>query len=117
MINTGLSKQTDARHLWSIPGWLPERIGLRVEKGRILCQEGEGLRGAQMNPQSRPMVVYELVGLVADVNSGEHQKSHMVSLINGKDTAFSDLDSTTNSTSSRNIFARAASRISVAFVQ
>ncbi|KAL9037628.1 MAG: hypothetical protein Q9180_003610 [Flavoplaca navasiana] len=82
MINTGLSKQPDARHLWSIPGWLPERIGLVVEKGRILSLEGEALRAAQRNRQSRHMVVYDLVGLVADVNSGERQKSHMVSLIN-----------------------------------
>lgn len=117
MINTGLSKQTDARHLWSIPGWLPERIGLVVEKGRILCLEGEALRAAQRNRQSRLMVVYDLVGLVADVNSGEHQKSHMVSLINGKDTPFSDLLSATNSAPSRDIFARAASRTAVAPVQ
>ena len=31
------------------------------------------------------MTVYELMGVVADINSGENQKSHLVSLINGKD--------------------------------
>ncbi|KAL9599323.1 MAG: hypothetical protein Q9179_003596 [Wetmoreana sp. 5 TL-2023] len=82
MVNTGLNKQTDARQLWSIPGWLPERIGIVMEKGRLLCLEGEALRVSQRSRQSRPLAVYDLVGLVADVNSGEHQKSHMVSLIN-----------------------------------
>lgn len=83
MINTGLNKQSDGRQLWSIPGWLPEKIGLCIDKGRIFCLEGEALRASQRNRQSRPLVVYDLVGLVADVNSGENQKSHMVSVING----------------------------------
>ncbi|KAI4168471.1 MAG: hypothetical protein LQ343_006358 [Gyalolechia ehrenbergii] len=82
MINTGLNKQTDGRQLWSVPGWLPEKIGIGIDKGRVLCLEGEALRVSQRNRQARPLIVYELVGLVADVNSGEHQKSHMVSLIN-----------------------------------
>ncbi|KAI4200031.1 MAG: hypothetical protein LQ346_002462 [Caloplaca aetnensis] len=82
MINTGLNKQSGGRQLWSIPGWLPEKIGLSVDKGRLLCVEGEALRASQRNRQSRPLVVYDLVGLVADVNSGENQKSHMVSVIN-----------------------------------
>lgn len=85
MINTGLNKQSGGRQLWSIPGWLPEKIGLSVDKGRLLCVEGEALRASQRNRQSRPLVVYDLVGLVADVNSGENQKSHMVSVINGMD--------------------------------
>ncbi|KAL8676227.1 MAG: hypothetical protein Q9186_007241, partial [Xanthomendoza sp. 1 TL-2023] len=72
----------DARQLWSVPGWLPERLGIMVEKGRLICLEGEALRVSQRNRQYRHMAVYDLVGLVADVNSGEHQKSHMVSLIN-----------------------------------
>ncbi|KAL8701793.1 MAG: hypothetical protein Q9224_000340 [Gallowayella concinna] len=82
MINTALNKQIDARQLWSVPGWLPERLGIMVEKGRLICLEGEALRVSQRNRQYRHMAVYDLVGLVADVNSGEHQKSHMVSLIN-----------------------------------
>lgn len=55
-----------------------------VDKGRLFCVEGDDLRIAQRNRQNRLMGVYDLVGLVADVSSGEHQKSHMVSLINGK---------------------------------
>lgn len=105
MINTGLSKQPDARHLWSIPGWLPERIGLVVEKGRILSLEGEALRAAQRNRQSRHMVVYDLVGLVADVNSGERQKSHMISLINGEDHPLCEHLSFTDEVPSRIILA------------
>ncbi|KAL8966737.1 MAG: hypothetical protein Q9183_003233, partial [Haloplaca sp. 2 TL-2023] len=81
-INTALNKQTDAKHLWSIPGWLPEKIGIIVEQGRLLCLEGETLRVSQKTRPPQSIVVYNLVGLVADVNSGERQKSHMVSLIN-----------------------------------
>ncbi|KAL9012394.1 MAG: hypothetical protein Q9173_002834 [Seirophora scorigena] len=83
MINTGLNKQTDGRQLWSIPGWLPERIGICIDQGRLICLEGEALRASQRSRQSRLLIVYDLVGLVADVSSGENQKSHMVSLING----------------------------------
>ncbi|KAL8949374.1 MAG: hypothetical protein Q9222_004510 [Ikaeria aurantiellina] len=82
MINTGLNKKAEGRQLWSNPGWLPERIGIIVEKGRVLCLEGEAIRVSQRSRQPRPMVIYDLVGLVADVTSGEHQKPHMVSLIN-----------------------------------
>lgn len=83
MINTGLNKQTDGKQLWSIPGWLPERIGICIDQGRLICLEGEALRASQRTRQARPLIVYDLVGLVADVSSGENQKSHMVSLING----------------------------------
>lgn len=83
MINTSLNKQANAKQLWSVPNWLPERIGIVVEKGRLFCLEGEALRVSHRNRQYRSIAVYNLVGLVADVNSGEHQKSHMVSLING----------------------------------
>ncbi|KAL8628273.1 hypothetical protein Q9189_006045 [Teloschistes chrysophthalmus] len=69
MINTGLNKQVEARQLWSVPGWLPDRIGIVIEKGRLLCLEGEALRVSQRSRQSRPLVVYDLVGLVADVSS------------------------------------------------
>ncbi|KAL8715925.1 MAG: hypothetical protein Q9220_000592 [cf. Caloplaca sp. 1 TL-2023] len=82
MINTGLNKNAEGRQLWSTPGWLPDKIGIIVEKGRVLCLEGEAIRVSQRSRQQRPMIIYDLVGLVADVTSGEHQKPHMVSLIN-----------------------------------
>ncbi|KAL8743586.1 MAG: hypothetical protein Q9190_004080 [Brigantiaea leucoxantha] len=82
VLNTGLSKQSEGRSLWSISGWLPDKIGISMEDGTVRCFEGEALRSIQRNRHLRQPTVYNLVGLVADVNSGEHQKPHMVSLIN-----------------------------------
>ena len=82
MINTALKSQ-EAQRLWALPGWLPEEIGIMVEGGQFNCFEGEDLR-LHLQRNMDVIVVYELVGLVADINSGEHQKSHLVSLINGE---------------------------------
>ena len=84
VMNTGLNKQIEAKQLWSNPGWLPEKIGVIIDKGKLICLEGEALRVSQRNRHAHPMAIYDLIGLVADVNSGEHQKPHMVSLINGE---------------------------------
>lgn len=44
----------------------------------------EGGQLSHLQSVSRESIlVYELVGMVLDVNSGEHQKPHLVSLING----------------------------------
>lgn len=82
MINTALKSQ-EAQRLWSLPGWLPEEIGIIVDHGKFFCFEGEDLR-LHLQRNMHVMAVYELVGLVADINSGEQQKSHLVSLINGE---------------------------------
>lgn len=82
MINTALKSQ-EAQRLWSVPGWLPEEIGIIVEGGEFFCYEDEELR-LHLLRNRHVVTVYELVGLVADINSGEHQKSHLVSLINGE---------------------------------
>lgn len=54
-----------------------------VEGGQLFCYEGEELRLHLQQGQAQ-MTVYELVGVVADINSGEHQTSHLVSMINGE---------------------------------
>ncbi|KAI4159216.1 MAG: hypothetical protein LQ342_006736 [Letrouitia transgressa] len=82
VLNTGLHKQPEGKQLWCVKGWLPERIGISVENGKVMCSEGERLRNLQ-NRHIRQLTIYNLVGLVADVNSGDHQKPHMVSLIDG----------------------------------
>ena len=84
MINAALKTQ-EAQRLWSLPGWLPEEIGIIVEGGKFFCFEGEDLR-LHIQRNMHVITVYELVGLVADINSGEQQKSHLVSLIDGEQT-------------------------------
>lgn len=82
MINAAL-KTAEAKQYWSVPGWLPESIGVIVDNGKFFCFEGEDLR-LHLQKGMHVVKVYDLVGIVADVNSGEHQKSHLVSVINGK---------------------------------
>ena len=53
-----------------------------ILSGRCYCFEGEELR-LQKQRNNRYLTLYELVGFVADIDSGEHQKPHLVSLING----------------------------------
>ena len=65
-----------------MPGWLPDSLGIIVDNGKFFCFEGEDLR-LHLQKGMHVIKVYDLVGIVADVNSGEHQKSHLVSLING----------------------------------
>lgn len=81
MINAAL-KTAETRQYWSVPGWLPDKIGLIIDNGKFFCVEGEDLR-LHLEKGLHVVKVYDLVGIVVDVDSGEHQKSHLVSLING----------------------------------
>ncbi len=82
MINAA-AHTTEAKQLWSTPGWLPREIGIIVEAGQFFCYEGEDLSLHLLRGQHY-INVYELVGMVADINSGEHQKSHLVSITDGE---------------------------------
>lgn len=75
---------TEAKLLWGIPGWLPEEIGIIIdEQGQFFCYEGDEIN-MHIQRGIHKIKVYSLMGLVADVDSGQHQKSHLVSLVNGK---------------------------------
>ncbi|KAB8235200.1 poly(A)-specific ribonuclease [Aspergillus alliaceus] len=80
MLNTALNNPI-CRRLWAIPGWLPEAVGLVVDAGQILCFEGEDLR-MRIQSNMPGLVVYELVGVVSEIDIPEHQKAHLVSFIN-----------------------------------
>jgi PAB-dependent poly(A)-specific ribonuclease subunit 2 len=69
------------RRLWAVPGWLPDTVGIIIENGQIMCFEGEELR-LRMQNNTPNLVVYDLVGLVAEIDVPEHQKAHLVSFIN-----------------------------------
>ena len=81
MINAAIHSM-DHKQLWSTPGWLPQEIGVIVTGGQFYCYEGQDLK-LHLQRGVYDITVYELVGVVADINSGENQKSHLVSLING----------------------------------
>jgi PAB-dependent poly(A)-specific ribonuclease subunit 2 len=82
VLNAAISSP-EVKQYWSIPGWLPEEIGIIVEAGQIYCYEGEDLK-LHIQRKIHPINVYSLIGLAADIDSGQHQKSHLVSLVNGK---------------------------------
>ncbi|KAI9743044.1 MAG: poly(A)-specific ribonuclease [Claussenomyces sp. TS43310] len=80
ILNAAISSP-EAKILWSSPGWLPDEIGIIVDRGQFFCYEGEDLK-LHLQRGIHSITVYSLVGLVADVDSGQHQKSHLVSLVN-----------------------------------
>jgi PAB-dependent poly(A)-specific ribonuclease subunit 2 len=77
----------EARQIWSIPNWLPQEIGLIVNQGQVFCYQGQDL---QLHVQRGVynILVYELVGVVCDINTGDVQSSHPVSVINGEHCVF-----------------------------
>src|SRR5437870_1971294 len=71
----------EAKNLWNTPGWLPSEIGVIVQQGQFFCYEGEDLK-LHLQRGIHNITVYSLIGFAADVDSGQHQKSHLVSLVN-----------------------------------
>ncbi|PSK54749.1 hypothetical protein B9Z65_3838 [Elsinoe australis] len=80
MINVAIHS-LDQRQLWSSPNWLPQEIGIIIQNGQFFCYEGTDLQ-LHLQRGVYNITVYELVGLVADIHSGDNQSSHLVSLIN-----------------------------------
>ncbi|KAM0202403.1 hypothetical protein ACHAPI_001592 [Fusarium lateritium] len=80
MLNTAIASQ-EQRVLWSTPGWLPEEIGIIVEKGQFYCYEGEDLK-LHLQRAAHNITVYSLTGMAINIESGQTQKSHLVSMVN-----------------------------------
>ncbi|GAB1215349.1 poly(A)-specific ribonuclease [Aspergillus terreus] len=80
MLNAALNTPM-ARRLWAIPGWLPDEVGIVIDGGQTLCYEGEDLR-MRVQANMPGLIVYELVGVVTEIDIPEHQKPHLVSFIN-----------------------------------
>jgi len=87
MINTAI-QTLEVRQIWGASGFLPREIGIINVNSQFYCYEGQDL---QLHLQRRyhQILVYELVGVVADVAAGEAQKSHLVSIV---DTSIADPD-------------------------
>ncbi|KAI8674835.1 PAN2-PAN3 deadenylation complex catalytic subunit PAN2 [Fusarium keratoplasticum] len=80
MLNTAITN-SDHRILWSTPGWLPEEIGIIVEHGQFFCYEGEDLK-LHLQRGMHNIMVYSLIGMAINIESGQTQKSHLVSMVN-----------------------------------
>lgn len=83
MINAGLDRSPKSKQLWTTPDWLPREIGITVDGRNLMCHEGEQLRPFR---NYRSTLIFELVGIVANVTSGERerQKEHLVSFVDGR---------------------------------
>lgn len=80
MLNAAIQSH-EAKLLWSMPNWLPQEIGIIVDQGQFYCFEGQDLK-LHLQRGVFNIMVYELIGVVADINSGEHQKPHLVATVN-----------------------------------
>ncbi|KAL1594781.1 poly(A)-specific ribonuclease [Nothophoma quercina] len=80
MLNAAIQSH-EAKLLWSTPNWLPQEIGIIVDQGQFYCFEGQDLK-LHLQRGVFDIMVFELIGVVADINSGEHQKPHLVATIN-----------------------------------
>lgn len=80
LLNAALTNPI-CRRLWAIPGWLPDAVGVIVDNGQVMCFEGEDLR-LRIQNNTPGLLVYDLVGLVSEIDIQEHQKPHLVSFIN-----------------------------------
>ena len=67
--------------LWEIPGWLPTEIGFLVQEGNVYCFEGPELEAHLRNSRGHHLLVYELVGLVAEIDVGGLDRPHLVSFV------------------------------------
>lgn len=88
LLNAALTNPI-CRRLWAMPDWLPDAVGVIIDNGQVMCFEGDDLRLRVQN-NTPGLVVYDLVGLVAEIDIQEHQKPHLVSFIN---VAISDRES------------------------
>ncbi|KAL8823818.1 MAG: hypothetical protein Q9191_005520 [Dirinaria sp. TL-2023a] len=68
LFNANLDSNTDSRHLWSTPGWLPTEIAIVPHGRSVLCFEGEALQDLLRAKPEAENMIYELVGFVADIN-------------------------------------------------
>ena len=76
---------SECKQYWAKPGWLPQEIGVIIDNGKFFCFQGDDLR-LHLQKGHHVVKVYELVGIVADINSGERQKPHLVSLVNSENS-------------------------------
>lgn len=81
MLNAAINSP-EAKQFWTIPGWLPEEIGIIIDQGQIYCYQGDDLK-LHIQRGIHSITVYSLIGVAASIATGL-LKSHLVSLVNGK---------------------------------
>lgn len=81
MVNAALG-DLSLHSLWEVPGWLPTEIGIVMHaNGTFSCFQGKELE-LEVRRNTPNLLVYDLVGLVAEIDIPEHQRPHLVSCVN-----------------------------------
>ncbi|KAF2277150.1 PAB-dependent poly(A)-specific ribonuclease-like protein subunit pan2 [Westerdykella ornata] len=71
----------EIRSLWS-HNWLPHEIGIIVsEDGQFFCYQGKDLQ-LHLDRKAHNIVVYDLIGVVNQIDRGDLQTPHLVAAIN-----------------------------------
>ncbi|KPI34320.1 PAB-dependent poly(A)-specific ribonuclease subunit pan2 [Cyphellophora attinorum] len=79
MINTAIVTPA-TRQIWETPHFLPQEIGIMLGD-KVNIYEGSDLN-LHVRNKAPNLLVYELVGYVADVDTDDRQQPHLVSVIN-----------------------------------
>lgn len=83
MILNSAITTADQRRFWCTPGFLPEEVGIIVDRGQVFCSEGNELK--MLLQQGRHNItVYSLMGMALNIDGGHGNKPHLVSMIDGK---------------------------------
>ncbi|KAL5604368.1 hypothetical protein BROUX41_002340 [Berkeleyomyces rouxiae] len=70
----------DQRRFWCTPGFLPEEVGIVVDRGQVYCCEGADLKVLQQQERHN-ITVYSLIGMTLNIDGGHGNKPHLVSMI------------------------------------
>ncbi|KKF96952.1 PAB-dependent poly(A)-specific ribonuclease subunit PAN2 [Ceratocystis platani] len=65
---------------WCTPGFLPEEIGIVVDRGQVYCFEGADLKMFQQQGRHN-IIIYSLIGMTLNIEGGHGNKAHLVSMI------------------------------------
>lgn len=74
--------ELEQRMLWATPGWLPEEIGVIVERGSFHCFQGDDLK-LHLSRGAHNIQVYSLIGLSVNIETGGQNRSHFTGMSPG----------------------------------
>jgi PAB-dependent poly(A)-specific ribonuclease subunit 2 len=83
---TNEKSQSCIREHWSSPGWLPGEMGVSINNGQLSVYQGKDL--SVVKETSENLVVYDLVGFVAEIRVEEERNTHLISFVNGTFVCF-----------------------------
>ncbi|KAF3936936.1 hypothetical protein ABW19_dt0207512 [Dactylella cylindrospora] len=82
----------ESKLYWAEKNWLPREIGIVMQDKKFLCYQGPELN--KLKERNPNIVVYELVGLVAEIQGEQESQSHLVGFV---DVSFSSAEERTES--------------------